>query len=76
MKVNLKKTLVICNGANAKRLLTKVWRAGRLPPLRVTTRDLGVDATQACYHFQTVDESSAVAWFTGAQQGQDSQVPL
>eukprot|EP00971_Amphidinium_carterae_P086779 1717279-Amphidinium_carterae.1 len=43
MKVNLKKTLIICNGANAKRLLTKVWRAGRLPPLRVTTRDLGVD---------------------------------
>eukprot|EP00971_Amphidinium_carterae_P155144 3076594-Amphidinium_carterae.2 len=34
MKVNLKKTVVICNGANAKRLLIKVWRAGRLPPSR------------------------------------------
>eukprot|EP00971_Amphidinium_carterae_P224822 4460165-Amphidinium_carterae.1 len=79
MKVNLKKTLVICNGANAKRLLMKVWRAGRLPPLRVTTRDLGVDtqwaawaslalpcAAQTSHHFQTVDESSEVAWFTGA----------
>eukprot|EP00971_Amphidinium_carterae_P157107 3114108-Amphidinium_carterae.1 len=42
MKVNLKKTVVICNGANAKRLLMKVWRAGRLLPPRVTTRDLGV----------------------------------
>eukprot|EP00971_Amphidinium_carterae_P019834 390674-Amphidinium_carterae.1 len=49
MKVNLKKTLVICNGANAKRLLTKVWRAGRLPPLRVTTRDLGVDTQWAAW---------------------------
>eukprot|EP00971_Amphidinium_carterae_P110025 2179450-Amphidinium_carterae.3 len=33
----------VCNGANAKRLLMKVWRAGRLPPPKVTTRDLGVD---------------------------------
>eukprot|EP00971_Amphidinium_carterae_P047024 926008-Amphidinium_carterae.1 len=49
MKVNLKKTLVICNGANAKRLLMKVWRAGRLPPLRVTTRDLGVDTQWAAW---------------------------
>eukprot|EP00971_Amphidinium_carterae_P260313 5164637-Amphidinium_carterae.1 len=49
MKVNLKKTLVICNGANAKRLLKKVWRAGRLPPLRVTTRDLGVDTQWAAW---------------------------
>eukprot|EP00971_Amphidinium_carterae_P050585 996177-Amphidinium_carterae.1 len=30
MKVDLKKTVVICNGANANRLLKKVWRAGRL----------------------------------------------
>eukprot|EP00971_Amphidinium_carterae_P165904 3288554-Amphidinium_carterae.1 len=49
MKVNLKKTLVICNGANAKRLLMKVWRSGRLPPLRVTTRDLGVDTQWAAW---------------------------
>eukprot|EP00971_Amphidinium_carterae_P351074 6491897-Amphidinium_carterae.2 len=28
MEVNLKKTVVICNGASAKRLLMKVWRAG------------------------------------------------
>eukprot|EP00971_Amphidinium_carterae_P163972 3251067-Amphidinium_carterae.2 len=43
MKVNLKKTVVICNGANAKRLLMKAWRVGWLPPPKVTTRDLGVD---------------------------------
>eukprot|EP00971_Amphidinium_carterae_P054240 1068472-Amphidinium_carterae.1 len=43
MKVNLKKTVVICNGTKAKRLLMKVWKAGRLPPPRITTRDLGVD---------------------------------
>eukprot|EP00971_Amphidinium_carterae_P350462 6491558-Amphidinium_carterae.2 len=49
MKVNLKKTVVICNGANAKRLLMKVWRAGRLPPPRVTTRDLGVDTQWAAW---------------------------
>eukprot|EP00971_Amphidinium_carterae_P295326 5864935-Amphidinium_carterae.5 len=34
MKVNLKKTVVI-------------WRAGRLPPPRVATRDLGVDTQWA-----------------------------
>eukprot|EP00971_Amphidinium_carterae_P032952 648472-Amphidinium_carterae.1 len=39
MKVNLKKIVVICNGANAKRLLMKVWRSGRPPPPKVTTRD-------------------------------------
>eukprot|EP00971_Amphidinium_carterae_P127459 2525378-Amphidinium_carterae.1 len=49
MKVNLKKTVVICNGANAKRLLMKVWRAGRLPPPRVTTSDLGVDTQWAAW---------------------------
>eukprot|EP00971_Amphidinium_carterae_P351193 6491966-Amphidinium_carterae.1 len=48
-KVNLKKTVVICNGANAKRLLMKVWRAGRLPPPWVTTRDLGVDTQWAAW---------------------------
>eukprot|EP00971_Amphidinium_carterae_P265630 5269884-Amphidinium_carterae.3 len=37
------KTVVIGNGATAKRLLMKVWRAGRLQPVKVTTRDLGVD---------------------------------
>eukprot|EP00971_Amphidinium_carterae_P134857 2672527-Amphidinium_carterae.1 len=49
MKVNLKKTVVICKGANAKRLLMKVWRAGRLPPPRITTRDLGVDTQWAAW---------------------------
>eukprot|EP00971_Amphidinium_carterae_P241970 4804262-Amphidinium_carterae.2 len=49
MKVNLKKTVVICNGANAKRLLMKVWRAGRLPPSKVTTRELGVDTQWAAW---------------------------
>eukprot|EP00971_Amphidinium_carterae_P330682 6463843-Amphidinium_carterae.1 len=33
--------------AHAKCLLMKVWRAGRLPPLKVTTRDLGVDTPWA-----------------------------
>eukprot|EP00971_Amphidinium_carterae_P005194 103698-Amphidinium_carterae.1 len=49
MKVNRQKTVVICNGANAKRLLMKVWRAGRLPPPKVTTRDLGVDTQWAAW---------------------------
>eukprot|EP00971_Amphidinium_carterae_P093330 1846797-Amphidinium_carterae.1 len=49
MKVNLQKTVVICNGANAKRLLMKVWKAGRLPPPRITTRDLGVDTQWAAW---------------------------
>eukprot|EP00971_Amphidinium_carterae_P263410 5226246-Amphidinium_carterae.1 len=49
MKVNFKKTVVICNGANAKRLLIKVWRAGSLPPPKVTTRDLGVDTQWAAW---------------------------
>eukprot|EP00971_Amphidinium_carterae_P297829 5917642-Amphidinium_carterae.1 len=49
VKVNLQKTVVICNGANAKRLLMKVWKAGRLPPPRITTRDLGVDTQWAAW---------------------------
>eukprot|EP00971_Amphidinium_carterae_P315938 6280158-Amphidinium_carterae.2 len=32
MKVNLKKTVVLCNGAKTKKLMQKVWRTGRLPP--------------------------------------------
>eukprot|EP00971_Amphidinium_carterae_P241300 4791190-Amphidinium_carterae.1 len=48
MKVNLKKTVVPCNGAKAKRLV-KVWKSGRLPPLKVTTRDLGVDTQWAVW---------------------------
>eukprot|EP00971_Amphidinium_carterae_P223601 4436503-Amphidinium_carterae.1 len=49
MKVNLKKTVVLCNGAKAKRLVKKVWKTGRLPPLKVTTRDLGVDTQWAAW---------------------------
>eukprot|EP00971_Amphidinium_carterae_P200475 3978559-Amphidinium_carterae.1 len=49
MQVNLKKTVVICNCVNAKRKLMRVWRAGRLPPPRVTTRDLGVDTRWAAW---------------------------
>eukprot|EP00971_Amphidinium_carterae_P265988 5276304-Amphidinium_carterae.2 len=37
MKVNLKKTVVRCNAAKAKRLVMKVWKSGGLPPLKVTT---------------------------------------
>eukprot|EP00971_Amphidinium_carterae_P078877 1560642-Amphidinium_carterae.1 len=48
MKVNLKKAVVLCNGAKAKKLGKKVWRTGRLPPLKVTTRDLGVDTQMMC----------------------------
>eukprot|EP00971_Amphidinium_carterae_P337250 6473971-Amphidinium_carterae.5 len=53
MMVNLKKTVVICNGAKATRLLMKVWRKGptkgRFPPPCVTTRDLGVDTQWAAW---------------------------
>eukprot|EP00971_Amphidinium_carterae_P166115 3292667-Amphidinium_carterae.4 len=49
MKVNLKKTVVLCNGAKAKRLGKKVWKTGRLPPLKATTRDLGVDTQWAAW---------------------------
>eukprot|EP00971_Amphidinium_carterae_P350643 6491664-Amphidinium_carterae.2 len=47
MKVNALQTVVLCNGFVTKRKLWKVWRgyrrAGRLPPVKITTRDLGVD---------------------------------
>eukprot|EP00971_Amphidinium_carterae_P178409 3539353-Amphidinium_carterae.1 len=43
MRVNALKTVVICNGSVTKRKLWKVWRAGRLPPVQISTRDLGVD---------------------------------
>eukprot|EP00971_Amphidinium_carterae_P078879 1560643-Amphidinium_carterae.1 len=49
MKVNLKKTAVLCNGPMAKKLVKKVWRTGRLPPLKVTTLDLGVDTQWAAW---------------------------
>eukprot|EP00971_Amphidinium_carterae_P187408 3719626-Amphidinium_carterae.1 len=44
MRVNALKTVVLCNGSETKRKLWKVRRAGRLPPVQITTRDLGVDA--------------------------------
>eukprot|EP00971_Amphidinium_carterae_P003111 60932-Amphidinium_carterae.1 len=44
MKVNLAKTVVVCNGTRAKQKLWQMWRVGRLPPLRLATRDLGVGA--------------------------------
>eukprot|EP00971_Amphidinium_carterae_P135978 2694478-Amphidinium_carterae.1 len=43
MRVNAFKTVVLCNGFVAKRKLVHVWRAGRLPPVQITSRDLGVD---------------------------------
>eukprot|EP00971_Amphidinium_carterae_P008073 159713-Amphidinium_carterae.2 len=43
MQVNPTKTVVVCKSTRAKQKLWKVWRAGRLPPVRLTTRDLGVD---------------------------------
>eukprot|EP00971_Amphidinium_carterae_P259745 5153739-Amphidinium_carterae.1 len=49
MKVNLKTTVVLCSGAKAKRPTKKVWKTGRLPPLKVTTRDLGVDTQWAAW---------------------------
>eukprot|EP00971_Amphidinium_carterae_P206867 4104714-Amphidinium_carterae.2 len=44
MRVNAVKTVVLCIGSVAKCKLMQVWRHGRLPPLQITTRDLGVDA--------------------------------
>eukprot|EP00971_Amphidinium_carterae_P067576 1338164-Amphidinium_carterae.3 len=35
MKVNLKKTVMVCNGSKAKKLIQKVWKTGGLPPLKV-----------------------------------------
>eukprot|EP00971_Amphidinium_carterae_P053305 1049913-Amphidinium_carterae.2 len=49
MNVNLKKTAVLCNGAKAKKLVKNVWRTGRLPPLKVPTRGLGVDTHWAVW---------------------------
>eukprot|EP00971_Amphidinium_carterae_P277869 5515465-Amphidinium_carterae.1 len=43
MRVNALKTVVLCNGFVTKRKLWKVWRAGRIPPVQIATRDLGVD---------------------------------
>eukprot|EP00971_Amphidinium_carterae_P332197 6466234-Amphidinium_carterae.1 len=43
MRVNALKTVVLCNGSVTKRKLWKVWRTVRLPPVHITTRDLGVD---------------------------------
>eukprot|EP00971_Amphidinium_carterae_P237839 4721881-Amphidinium_carterae.1 len=43
MQMNPKTTLVICNGTHTKNKLKNAWRAGLLPPAKITTRDLGVD---------------------------------
>eukprot|EP00971_Amphidinium_carterae_P299825 5957088-Amphidinium_carterae.1 len=40
---NALSTVVLRNGSVTKRKLWKVWRAGKLPPVQITTRDLGVD---------------------------------
>eukprot|EP00971_Amphidinium_carterae_P209623 4158181-Amphidinium_carterae.1 len=45
MRVDARKTVVLCNVSVAKLNLMKVWRVGRLPPVQITTSDLGV-ATQ------------------------------
>eukprot|EP00971_Amphidinium_carterae_P107990 2138025-Amphidinium_carterae.1 len=39
MQVNPKKTVIICNGTHTKNKLKKAWRAGLLPPVKITTRD-------------------------------------
>eukprot|EP00971_Amphidinium_carterae_P106791 2115397-Amphidinium_carterae.1 len=49
MQVNLKKTVVICNGTHTKNKLMRAWRAGLLPPVKITTRDLGVDTQWSCW---------------------------
>eukprot|EP00971_Amphidinium_carterae_P283848 5635416-Amphidinium_carterae.1 len=43
MQVNPKKTVIVCNGTHTNNKLKRAWRAGHLPPVRITTRDLGVD---------------------------------
>eukprot|EP00971_Amphidinium_carterae_P158964 3151879-Amphidinium_carterae.4 len=43
MRVNALKTVVVYNVVVTKRKLKKVWRPGRLPPVQITTRDVGVD---------------------------------
>eukprot|EP00971_Amphidinium_carterae_P193317 3836290-Amphidinium_carterae.1 len=43
MQVNPSKTVVVCNGTRAKQkpwLHWQVWRAGRLPPVKFTTREV------------------------------------
>eukprot|EP00971_Amphidinium_carterae_P205331 4075439-Amphidinium_carterae.2 len=45
MKVNPAKTVVVCNGTQTKQKLWQVWRAGRLPPVKLTARDLGANST-------------------------------
>eukprot|EP00971_Amphidinium_carterae_P257149 5105284-Amphidinium_carterae.2 len=42
MQVNPKKTVIICNGTHTKNKLKKAWRDGLLPPVKITTRDLGL----------------------------------
>eukprot|EP00971_Amphidinium_carterae_P135663 2688083-Amphidinium_carterae.1 len=49
MQVNPKKTVVICNGTHTKTKLMKAWRSGLLPPVKITTRDLGVDTQWSCW---------------------------
>eukprot|EP00971_Amphidinium_carterae_P078893 1560939-Amphidinium_carterae.1 len=49
MQVNPKKTVVICNGTHTKTKLQRAWRAGLLPPIKITTRDLGVDTQWSCW---------------------------
>eukprot|EP00971_Amphidinium_carterae_P345729 6486845-Amphidinium_carterae.2 len=46
MRVNALKTVVVCNASVTKRKPMKVWRAGRLPPVQIITRDLGRNPVQ------------------------------
>eukprot|EP00971_Amphidinium_carterae_P136280 2700252-Amphidinium_carterae.1 len=49
MQVNPKKAVVICNGTHTKNKLKRAWRSGLLPPVKITTRDLGVDTQWSCW---------------------------
>eukprot|EP00971_Amphidinium_carterae_P314626 6253858-Amphidinium_carterae.2 len=49
MQVNPKKTVVICNGTHTKNKLMRAWRSGLLPPVKITTRDVGVDTHWSCW---------------------------
>eukprot|EP00971_Amphidinium_carterae_P010274 202999-Amphidinium_carterae.1 len=49
MQVNPKKIVVICNGTHTKNKLMRAWRSGLLPPVKITTRDLGVDTQWSCW---------------------------
>eukprot|EP00971_Amphidinium_carterae_P148881 2951664-Amphidinium_carterae.1 len=68
MQVNLKNTVVICNGTKIKHLLMKVWRAGRLPPPRISTHDLLTPmqclplscAAQTCGHVSAIYEMGSL----------------